>query len=414
MTTLGGAQSGGFQHFREQAAWFIDPVSGDDINPGAVMGQPIKTHAELERRWGPRAFLPQATTVRYLDSADGSDPVNIDVLMDGNNTLHYTGTASTVASGSLTSVPVNLVTDTSYTEIMDDVADPFVGLEQGRFRRTSDGALAWIWRVESAEEAWMGPVATSDVSGNPVASDGAVTLVNLANTDAYVIETLSELPLSSVRVENVTPAGGVLPRASVTFEDFTIGNVTNGNLRVSSIGTNAMFKGCAFLQCQLQKPSNLQLISCGLMGLLANGGNIVTRACTIMDPFGLGSGLAVFGGIVILDDETLAGESSIIREGFPIVTVQGTAQTLVFVGSGNCSVANKDSSFTGIRVDPTTQLVLGGLLWGILDGGGALLNNQGRVFLESSGITPPGGGTAAASENAFPIRGTNFGTVQSW
>src|SRR5579872_1245038 len=52
-----------------QAAWWIDPQAGSDSNTGVTSGTPLKTWAELVRRWGTNApFLAQTTTVTFLSS----------------------------------------------------------------------------------------------------------------------------------------------------------------------------------------------------------------------------------------------------------------------------------------------------------------------------------------------------------
>lgn len=89
-----------------QAAWFIDPVSGNDANDGLTALTAIKTYAELKSRWGTTApMLPQTTTVTWLSNQPvGLDEVICNPVMLNGSKFFMTGTPVLVSSGILAGV----------------------------------------------------------------------------------------------------------------------------------------------------------------------------------------------------------------------------------------------------------------------------------------------------------------------
>jgi hypothetical protein len=59
-----------------QAAWFIDSATGSDANDGLTSLTPLKTFAEIVRRWGPNPVLQQTTTITISSAGlPASDPI---------------------------------------------------------------------------------------------------------------------------------------------------------------------------------------------------------------------------------------------------------------------------------------------------------------------------------------------------
>jgi hypothetical protein len=77
----------------QQAAWFVNSVTGSDQNSGATSGTPIKTWAELRRRVGSGSFS-QATTITLQRALPPTDPMIVD----------FGGTAAVTIVGTTTLV----------------------------------------------------------------------------------------------------------------------------------------------------------------------------------------------------------------------------------------------------------------------------------------------------------------------
>ncbi len=74
--------------------WYIDPINGSDTNDGLSSGSALKTHSELERRWGPEfplLFSTFSAHVNILGNLPASDPISIKVTLPANAWLTYKG-----------------------------------------------------------------------------------------------------------------------------------------------------------------------------------------------------------------------------------------------------------------------------------------------------------------------------------
>jgi len=87
-----------------QPNWVIDPINGSDGNDGAFSSTPVKTWAEIERRYQTQApTLPQDTTFTFLNGSptDGSDPIVFRPTMARGARVTFVGAPEIVASGNL-------------------------------------------------------------------------------------------------------------------------------------------------------------------------------------------------------------------------------------------------------------------------------------------------------------------------
>lgn len=94
---------GGANPFLLQAAWFIDPVNGNDAASGLTALTAIRTYAELARRWRTTSpVLSQTTTVTWLSSQSlGVDEVICNPVMLHGAFFFMKGTLVLVGSGIL-------------------------------------------------------------------------------------------------------------------------------------------------------------------------------------------------------------------------------------------------------------------------------------------------------------------------
>lgn len=132
----------------KQAAWFIDSVNGNDENDGSTSGTELRTHAELQRRWGPAVRIAQDTTVTIEENfdlvVDTTALVDVVLVQDVNlgsqPTLSYVGVPSTAESGTLTAA----TTLDPATNTPQQVTGDFLDNTDQRVRLTANDALAWI------------------------------------------------------------------------------------------------------------------------------------------------------------------------------------------------------------------------------------------------------------------------------
>lgn len=157
--------------------WFIDAVTGNDENNGQaqVSGPgfvgPLRTHAELERRWGeagsllnPPFSVSQPTlrvcTVNILTSLPATDPINVEVQLMPNTVLLYTGGLgrATLYSGSLTAVTALNAPANQMWQVTDAAIGGGWTTNLGRRCRITQAgprqnAIFWIGRDLGAQQA---------------------------------------------------------------------------------------------------------------------------------------------------------------------------------------------------------------------------------------------------------------------
>lgn len=81
--------------------WYIDAVNGSDSNPGDELARPLRTHRELERRWGSKYLVDRVTTVHVL--TDLPEVLAPDVSITGTGALLYDAALQeTLYSGTIT------------------------------------------------------------------------------------------------------------------------------------------------------------------------------------------------------------------------------------------------------------------------------------------------------------------------
>jgi hypothetical protein len=93
---------------------YIDPINGNDNNSGLTSITALKTHAELYSRTrgaiifppsnDPNLYGARLLTVHILNNLLDTDPINIECVLGQDAIIHYVGGATTLHSGSITSV----------------------------------------------------------------------------------------------------------------------------------------------------------------------------------------------------------------------------------------------------------------------------------------------------------------------
>ena len=145
-----------------QSDWWIDAVNGDDSNIGTTSLAPLRTHAELERRWGrypilappfdPSVFA-RRVTVHIMSDLPVTDPINLDVGTVQDVVIYYVGEGQRLIDlGTFTAV-VDKIPSANQPFTITDVtkAVGFWAANVGmRVRITSPGprenVFAWVAR----------------------------------------------------------------------------------------------------------------------------------------------------------------------------------------------------------------------------------------------------------------------------
>lgn len=144
-----------------QAAWYIDPINGDNSNPG-TLAEPIKTHDELEARL---AQIAQDTTVEYLSAAPPTERARLNLVVKRQSSeafivplLTYRGPAAVAATGTFTTVagPVRTGGTPSATKVTcNTIADftPYIGKKLVVTSGAAAGTYMWIGAAAAANTA---------------------------------------------------------------------------------------------------------------------------------------------------------------------------------------------------------------------------------------------------------------------
>ena len=189
-------------HWRRQAQWYVDSVSGNDENLGTLVS-PIRSWAELLRRVGFTAFLPQTTTINLPNGLAVGDVIRGKWEVEG--AVFIVGAVATqVTTGSLTGVtPSDNATE---NWLYDDTGGiDFTAQEGLRMRITSGArldAVANVGKAMSATQARGASFVSPPPLTFPVNPGG--TPVSAQSGDPYAIEQLVEVDAVQLTVTHVS------------------------------------------------------------------------------------------------------------------------------------------------------------------------------------------------------------------
>jgi hypothetical protein len=326
-----------------QAAWFVDPVNGNDGNTGFTAGTALKTDAERQRRWGwpGRTQVNQTVTVTYLNDVPFSDPVNYDVLLGPTGGLNVLGTPVVVRTSTFTNV----------TALNRGTQQPL---------HVTDGAFVWtpllgdILVIPSGARAGASAVVAKNVGGGvarlsnmqaPITSAfQPFTSVTPQIGDPYQVRTLTQIPVGLIRVECLEP---VFSASIVAF--FNDVHLIGG---FGLFGTIASSTFCPiYVQRSIcdgiaSSASDLLVVSSLLIGSCTffNAGETQLIAGATFDGVGAGN-----GALLIMDGDFLnQGARSSVNRGATLTV--GTACSFDCPVDGilllpNCKASQETQSF---------------------------------------------------------------------
>lgn len=188
------------------SAWGVDPVVGNDENVGSV-ASPLKTFAELARRWGLYGRLKQNTAVTLLGDLPASDPISFKVELVGVR-LNIIGTVTVVRSGSFTGVTArNEATNTPWQVVDAAMAGTWTTDIGRRLKLTSGAGVNGVSYI--AKDLGAKTARTSEWGTIPSPPGVSGTFVVPAPADTYNVEQISSAIYGdcSVRSANVSTVG---------------------------------------------------------------------------------------------------------------------------------------------------------------------------------------------------------------
>jgi len=317
-------RNAGSQRWLTQASWFINATLGDDENAGSATGAgALRTHAELERRWGPDPLLRQSVTVTIetdLDATVDATP-EINVTLRGLAILEYIGTPTTVASGTLDSaISTNPGTNTQQSVTDAAIGDwaPHVGL---RIRLTANNAISWIAKAVTPTQARTGQFLT--YVSQPFQTLNGYTPVG---NEAYVLETLPNVRALRVSIKRARAEGGI----AGNFNPFVMRNIKCDTSAVADSGAIEFDTVGAFRPVVFACDLTLSWLICDVAPTM------VLAATKLAPAFGIYTIVSKAGSLDLEGIVSLNGHVTIFY-GSSLVSSQSTHRNL-WQGPGNGTV----------------------------------------------------------------------------
>jgi hypothetical protein len=247
----------------QQASWRINAATGNDANSG-LPGFPLKTFAELSRRWGNGNFLvPGAGLVVLVEletDLPSTDPISFDVRYGATNGILIKGLNTTVLySGTFSAVTAkNRATNTPLQATDAGVPGgwgPFLagGTTPARIHDTTNNSYFW-----PAKDLGAGAVRLSEpyqatvvgLPGNSFPNLSGGTGPNgrppvaVAALDTFTLERLTQVYFGAVTINGATTVGATTS-CTVAFQDLWITRTGGSNLMHIAGGAVATcFYGC--------------------------------------------------------------------------------------------------------------------------------------------------------------------------
>lgn len=228
--------------FQAQTDWSIDFAAGNDSADG-TSAHPIKTLTEWARRNGVNhpagRAINVAQTVKWTGTPAASDnPVGL-IGLGPSGTVAFVGQYTSGAGQAFTArtacAPATNVPDsvTDGNQASGTYWSNFTtNTSNGkRVRTTVAGAQMWVMKDLTAKAGRMSPPIKPSIAAGAFGQ----ALLTLGATDAYVIDTLPQVPAWGLTFRAEYPAsGGVTP---VSFQDLWF----TGEGTIDAIGSNSDF-----------------------------------------------------------------------------------------------------------------------------------------------------------------------------
>lgn len=389
-----------------QTAWYVDPTNGSDANDGLTSGTALKTVAELSARWGKGNLLsptgantfPAGATinVNLLGNVPDSDPLNIDVVLDGNVKLVFNGGVASTTALTVTAVTArNRATNVPY----DITATG--GLTVGnRVYDSTVGAYFWAVKDMGSNVFRVSEPCTKPSLGSLI---GDANQVAIADTDTFVMQTLYTLKLGSVRVQQLRNSAGPVPFGSALF--FRDLNLTGDFAPELASNTAGYVYECKFSK-SITPATGLfmNLENCGQPAgqlLRPTGGLVRFNAGMYTGAFNAGSGynthFAPTTCALQFSNDVIFQDSSLSFVGTVVLAILGGVGIFDSQGGGN---GNTNPTGHGLMVAGGAVTARGSTtyVWGSGQAGGGIGVEAGNTFIYSDNVPTITGSTAGTND----------------
>jgi hypothetical protein len=178
-----------------QAAWYVDPATGDDENDGSI-GNPLDTVHEAQlRAFGQGATLQQSTTLTIVSPLPASDKITLDVGLKTGDSFTLDGAVTSIYSGTIDAV-TNYDGVNQALELTETGHGSWAAQEYKRIRLTSGPNINKIaWAMKNLDPGVPDTVRSSFFTA---AATGSV--VEPTATTTFDLEDLPTVAVSTVRV----------------------------------------------------------------------------------------------------------------------------------------------------------------------------------------------------------------------
>lgn len=369
---IGGGQwiriEGGARTWQSQAAWFIDPVAGNDENDGATL-TPIRTIGEWQRRIGRGGTILATSVVTIRATLPAADAFSPSFSVATAVQVTFRGIPVQVDTGSFTAVVnQNRATQTPYSITDGSKAAAYWAAHVGQRLLLVNGGIAWVALNLGASSArvsrWLiPPTGIGTLPGTGFSPIGGNT---------YILQTLPSITVGEI---NIKQAGQGIA-GSVVFEALDI---------VGTLGTIrgdqgfVIFSGCSIAQISYNS-TGIFLCACHHSGGVIIDGDAIFIAGLVRT-----TNLRVeAGGNVTLDFDTYAqsvGLCRIISNGHASVVFAAcfdaaSGDTAFVVEGGR---ATQEEGFSGAGLH---------LLWGTGNASHGLTVRSTSNYVYKNGIKP--------------------------
>jgi hypothetical protein len=323
----------GSVEWRERDTWYIDAVGGNDEDTGLTSLTPLKTFAEITRRWGPDPNIPNLTNINILSDLPLTDLINITNAY-APSMIIFNGYRTTLASGTLTSYLPSVI-ESNLAQIEDTVLGGYAPYIGRRIRFTSglaNGMVAWIQRDDGTNKATISTPTDLFSSSNPTAGD------------TYVIEDLGNITIGSISVhrENI-----------VAFNDlFVNGNVTNV--------TNMIMLGCDLSTATIRNGNNISLTGCLSFSEVYTSLMYISRCASFNTISVLSSTIDVYNDSSAIESGFMYLSNSIVRL-YGTICVQDAPTAAAFTVDSNSTLEVYDIIW-GSNVEIGFNVINGGAI----------------------------------------------------
>ena len=383
-----------------ETAWFISWLTGNDQNTGTTLATPLKTFAELVRRWGRDPVAPNFTvptvTITVIDH-NAADHIGIQfynrIFTSNTNVTIVAAASAILQSGSFTAVRAkNVATNTPFG--VTDSAIPGGTWPVGRRIKVLTGAAAgaWTWIVKD-EGAQVARITSPSINGSAA--------VTPAVGDTYQIETLTDLFLA-----NISSKGLALTTTTVNVTDFNLRSTVSANIITAQDSLRILnFNRCSIASnMNIQSAANIRFFN----SLFASTATFNATFMSSTNLF-LGGGI---GNTVNVSQNSLVACEGWLGQDRPIVLNSGGQGSGSEYGCMDCTAKtanpNGDGLLIGIKINVVSAtpaawaINLGGRIWGAGHAGfGVAIGANSALQYEAAAdrptITGAGGDWRSAS-----------------